>query len=66
MEQEILKQLLLLSGLSQKEFSEKTNIPEPRISEWMNGVRNPKISKLHEIAEVLGLKIELSSLIKEI
>lgn len=60
METEILKQLIVISGLSQREFSEKLNIPQPRISEWINEKRNPKIATLNEIAKTLGFKIELS------
>lgn len=60
METQILFLLVEKSGLSQRDFANKINLPESRISEWLRGVRNPKISKLKEIAEVFGFEIVLS------
>lgn len=65
METEILKELIKESGLSQKAFSEKIGYPEPRISEWLKGARNPKMSTLKEIAKIFGLSIETKFIIKK-
>jgi transcriptional regulator with XRE-family HTH domain len=59
LEKEILIELIKKTGFSQKEFSERTGIPQPRISEYMKGKRSPKMSTLNEIATLLGFKIEL-------
>ena len=59
MELEILKQLIKISGLSQKDFSLKTEISEPRLSEWLNNKRNPKLSTLIDIAKKLDLEINI-------
>lgn len=58
MEKELLKKLMEVSGLSQKEIAEKTGIPQPHLSRWMNGKRTPKLSTIYEIAEKLNLTIE--------
>jgi transcriptional regulator with XRE-family HTH domain len=57
MEIDILKELMRVSELSQKEFSRKTGTPEPRISEWVQGKRNPKLSTLIEVANKIGLQV---------
>jgi transcriptional regulator with XRE-family HTH domain len=57
MEIDILKELMKVSGLSQKEFSQKTGIPEPRISEWIQGRRNPKLSTLIDGAHKIGFEV---------
>jgi transcriptional regulator with XRE-family HTH domain len=56
-EKNILLELIKVSGLSQKEFSLKTGIPEPRISEWIQGKRNPKLSTLIDGASKIGLDV---------
>jgi transcriptional regulator with XRE-family HTH domain len=60
MTNKIIKRLLELSELSQKDFADKINVPPQRVSEWVNGVRNPKISKLNQIASIFGYKISLN------
>lgn len=54
MEKEILIELLAIVNGEQNVFSEKTGIPEPRISEWIKNKRVPKISTLKKAAESLG------------
>lgn len=59
MEQALLKEIIKISNVSnQKDFSKLTGVPETRISEWLNGKKNPKIATLNKIAEGLGIKIE--------
>lgn len=58
MEKEILLEIIKRSGFSQKEFANKTNIPETRISEWVRGKRKPKLSTLVEALKMLNLKIK--------
>ena len=59
MEKEILIQLIELAG-SQSELSKKSKTPMPRISEWMKDVYVPKLSRLIEIADKAGFKIEFT------
>lgn len=44
-------------GLTQKQLAERLNITPTIISEWETGARNPKISSLQKIADILGLSI---------
>lgn len=60
METEILKQLIKQSGLSQREFAAKAGKPETRISEWLSGARNPKLSAIIEMANKLNFDISFS------
>jgi len=58
-EQEILKNLLKKANVSPTKVAELSNIPQPRFSEWLNGKRVPKWGTLNEIAESLGVTINL-------
>ena len=42
-------------GMSQKEFSVKTGIPQSTISDWKNKKVNPSSDKLMIICQVLGV-----------
>ena len=44
-------------GLSQKEFSRLSGIPESTISDWKKKGNTPKSEKLLEICDILGLSI---------
>jgi len=63
MELKILQQLLQISNLSQRDFAEKTAIPESRISEWLNKKRNPKLSSLIIAGKKLGLKLQMIKMV---
>lgn len=58
MEKQILLQIIELSGLSRIEISEKTDVPQQRISEWITGKRNPKLATILSMVEKLGYCIE--------
>ncbi|SHG27210.1 helix-turn-helix domain-containing protein [Flavobacterium johnsoniae] len=60
MEAKILNSLIQKSGLSQRDFAAKFDLPEQRVSGWLNGVRNIKMSTLKKMAEELGFEIVLS------
>jgi transcriptional regulator with XRE-family HTH domain len=45
-------------GLSQKEFSEKTGIPQSTISEWKSKKTNPTSEKIMIICKTLGVTPE--------
>lgn len=60
MEKELLDQLIKASGLTQKEVSEKTDIPAPHINRWLKGTRTPKLSTIYDMALQLGYKINFT------
>ncbi|MBR6383638.1 MAG: helix-turn-helix transcriptional regulator [Lachnospiraceae bacterium] len=43
------------SGMTQKEFSEKTGIPQSTMSSWKGKKQNPSIDKLKVICDTLGV-----------
>lgn len=50
----MLRHLRARVGLSQSELAERTGIPQGRISEFETDVREPSVSSLKRLAEVLG------------
>lgn len=46
--------LCLQKGLSQVEIAKKMGVHQPKVSEWLNGVRMPNSVSLHKLAEVLN------------
>lgn len=53
----ILESIIEKSGLTMSQVAEKSNIPQPRFSEWLNGKRVPKWTTLQEIAQSVGVKV---------
>ena len=51
-----------LSGLTQKQLSEKTGITQPDISKLENGNGNPSLRTLKRLADGIGMKIRLEFL----
>jgi transcriptional regulator with XRE-family HTH domain len=52
-----IKQVLLDSGLRQKDLSKKTGITQQLLNDWVNKRRNPKIENLEKIAKALNTPI---------
>jgi transcriptional regulator with XRE-family HTH domain len=50
-----LKELRKLSGLSQKEFAEKANIPFTTYRRYENNVAKMEVGKLFYICDILGI-----------
>ena len=50
--------LIKAQGMTQKEFAEKTGIPQSTISDWRSKGINPNIDKIMVISEVLGISVE--------
>lgn len=46
------------AGMTQSELSERTAIPQPRISDYCRGVHSPSLKALRRIAKALGTTIE--------
>ena len=52
---EKVRELIAERGMTQKEFSEKTGIPQSTISDWKNKKLNPASDKIAIICEVLAV-----------
>ena len=48
-------ELIRVKGMTQKEFSERTGIPESTISDWKKKKTNPISDKILTISSVLGV-----------
>lgn len=46
-------------GMTQTELSENTGIPRAELCRFLNGHSNPSVSRVFEIAEAIGMKIEI-------
>lgn len=51
-----------ISGLTQKQLSEKSGITQPDISKLENGNSNPSIRTLKRLANAMGMKLKLEFL----
>jgi len=51
------KQLILIAmdGRTQKFIADKTGIDEPRLSQWINGLRILESNELQRITDILGV-----------
>ena len=45
--------ILLQKGMTQREIAEKMGVHQPKVSEWLNGLRMPNTKTLYKLAEVL-------------
>ena len=51
-------ELIKANGMTQKEFSKATGIPESTISDWKKKKYNPGVDKIPAICKVLGITSE--------
>jgi transcriptional regulator with XRE-family HTH domain len=57
---EYIKKTRLAQGYSQSELANILGYTSPQfISDWERGVSSPPVKRLHEIAEVLDVKVDL-------
>jgi transcriptional regulator with XRE-family HTH domain len=61
---QLLRDLILLSGLTQREFSKQIGVTEIQVSKWLSGVRNIKSTTLEKIANKFNLKITYKILVQ--
>lgn len=40
--------------MSQKQIAEKMGVYQPKVSEWLNGIRKPNSTSLYKLAQVLN------------
>ena len=52
-----LKRLLKSKGMTQKSLARLTGIPEPTISHYVSGYRNPELPALRKLADALGVSL---------
>jgi transcriptional regulator with XRE-family HTH domain len=45
--------IVLQKGMTQKEIAEKMGVHQPKVSEWLRGIRIPNSKLLYKLAEVL-------------
>lgn len=55
---EILKQIRIKKGFSQKEIAERLGVSQPSYAQYENGKRKPKIETLKRIASALNVSLE--------
>lgn len=51
-------ELLKEKGISQREFSDKTGIPQSTISDWRGKKLNPNADRILKICEVLEISVQ--------
>jgi transcriptional regulator with XRE-family HTH domain len=54
MKRKKIEVILLQKGMSQREIAEKMGVHQPKVSDWLNGIRVPNSKSLVKFAEVLG------------
>ena len=58
---------ILQKGMTQKEIAEKMGVHQPKVSEWLRGLRFPNSKSLIRLADVLDEEPEkLATKLKEI
>ena len=45
--------ILLQKGMTQQEIAEKMGVHQPKVSEWLRGLRTPNSKTILKLAEVL-------------
>lgn len=50
-----LKKILKITGTSQRDFSDMMGMNEGNVSRYIRGTRNPKVSTVKLMADVLGI-----------
>lgn len=59
--------ICLQKGLSQTEIAKQMGVHQPKVSEWLNGIRMPNSQSLYKLANVLNEEpLELAIKLKQI
>jgi len=59
---EILKQIIQITGLTQREFAKQIKTTEFQVSHWLSGYRTIRENRLNEILTQFNLKINFEIL----
>ena len=57
---QVIKDLMRLQHISQRDMAEKVGVAEATMSRWMNGTRNPDIQYVEKMAEICGCKLKVA------
>lgn len=52
-----LRAARIAAGLTQHELADAVGVKQPTVSQWENGVRSPRATKLSHLAELLGIEV---------
>lgn len=66
MTKEILKQAIIKTGLTQREFAKQIGTTEMQVSKWLSGQRNIRENRLLEILTQFNLKISFKILARNV
>lgn len=53
-----IKQLREAAGMKQSELADRMNVRPPTVFKWENGMANPTIANLIQLAEVFGVSLD--------
>ncbi|MBP5379789.1 MAG: helix-turn-helix transcriptional regulator, partial [Ruminococcus sp.] len=55
---ELIRQLRLESGLTQKQLAESLNVSDKAVSKWECGTGCPDVSLLSELSDIFGTEVQ--------
>ena len=55
---EILKEFLLIKGLTQTEFAQKIDVKQSQVSEWLKGKAKPGYDSIRKMAMAFGISAD--------
>ena len=53
-----IKQLREAAGMKQSELADRMNVRPPTVFKWENGMANPTIANLIQLAEIFGCTLD--------
>ena len=53
-----IKQLREAAGMKQSELADRMNVRPPTVFKWENGMANPTIANLIQLAEIFGVSLD--------
>lgn len=54
----LIKSLRIARGLTQQQLATKLGVDKTAVSHWENGIAQPALSRLPDLAKVLGVKVD--------
>lgn len=53
-----IRQLREAAGMKQSELDDRMNVRPPTVFKWENGIANPTIANLIQLAEIFGVSLD--------
>ncbi|MUU10887.1 MAG: XRE family transcriptional regulator [Oscillibacter sp.] len=53
-----IRQLREAAGMKQSELADRMNVRPPTVFKWENGIANPTIANLIQLAEIFGVSLD--------